>query len=83
MTLQSSSILEQSRRVEVGVFEVGMAVSLSLSSIKFLFFSFCVIVLVGLVRASRFDELFQPSWALDHFVYEGEELKLKLDNYSG
>lgn len=33
--------------------------------------------------SSKFDELFQPSWALDHFSYEGEILKLKLDNYSG
>ncbi|XP_043718968.1 xyloglucan endotransglucosylase/hydrolase protein 9 [Telopea speciosissima] len=60
-----------------------MAISISPSSIKFLFFSFSVVVLVGLVSASRFDDLFQPNWALDHFIYEGEELKLKLDNYSG
>ncbi|XP_042486626.1 xyloglucan endotransglucosylase/hydrolase protein 9-like [Macadamia integrifolia] len=57
--------------------------SYSSSMITFLFFSFSVIVLVGLVTASKFDELFQPSWALDHFVYQGEQLQLKLDNYSG
>lgn len=34
-------------------------------------------------RASKFDELFQPSWAMDHFVYEGDLLRMKLDNYSG
>lgn len=53
--------------------------------------SMCVVVLVlsvagataGSVRTYRFDELFQPSWALDHFTYEGELLKMKLDNYSG
>ncbi|XP_059661022.1 xyloglucan endotransglucosylase protein 6 [Cornus florida] len=45
-------------------------------------FSFAI-VMVGSVSPSRFDELFQPSWALDHFAYEGELLKMKLDNYSG
>ncbi|WJX49872.1 Xyloglucan endotransglucosylase protein 6 [Trifolium repens] len=38
---------------------------------------------VSLSSSSKFDELFQPSWALDHFVYEGNLLKLKLDNSSG
>lgn len=33
--------------------------------------------------SSKFDQLFQPSWALDHFIHEGESLKLKLDNFSG
>ena len=41
------------------------------------------IVMVGSVSSSKFDELFQPSWALNHFTYEGETLKMKLDNYSG
>ncbi|KAG6738129.1 hypothetical protein POTOM_059688 [Populus tomentosa] len=40
-------------------------------------------LIVGLVSSAKFDELFQPSWALDHFAYEGELLRLKLDNYSG
>lgn len=44
---------------------------------------FVGLALVGLVTSARFDELYQPSWAMDHFVYEGEVLKLKLDNYSG
>ncbi|XP_043688321.1 xyloglucan endotransglucosylase/hydrolase protein 9-like [Telopea speciosissima] len=60
-----------------------MAVSPASSSVKFLLFSVSIVVLVGLVSTSTFDELFQPSWALDHFIYEGEQLKLKLDNYSG
>ncbi|XAR55431.1 Xyloglucan:xyloglucosyl transferase [Bertholletia excelsa] len=42
-----------------------------------------VFVMMGSVSSSKFDELFQPSWALDHFIYEGELLKMKLDNYSG
>ncbi|XP_068667911.1 xyloglucan endotransglucosylase protein 6-like [Aristolochia californica] len=37
----------------------------------------------AVMGSSRFDQLFQPSWALDHVTYEGEVLKLKLDNYSG
>lgn len=46
---------------------------------------FLAFTLVGSVvgRSSRFDDLFQPSWALDHFSYEGELLKMKLDNHSG
>lgn len=42
-----------------------------------------LVALVGSVSSAKFDELFQPSWAMDHFVYEGELLKLKLDNSSG
>lgn len=40
-------------------------------------------LLVGLVSSAKFDELFQPYWASDHFTYEGELLHMKLDNYSG
>lgn len=42
-----------------------------------------LVVTVSSVSSAKFEELFQPSWAMDHFVYEGELLKLKLDNYSG
>lgn len=38
---------------------------------------------VGCANSSRFDELFQPIWALDHFAYEGELVEMKLDSYSG
>ncbi|XP_030544409.1 xyloglucan endotransglucosylase protein 6 [Rhodamnia argentea] len=41
------------------------------------------LALVGLVMSARFEELYQPSWAMDHFAYEGDVLRLKLDNYSG
>ena len=34
-------------------------------------------------NAAKFEELFEPSWALDHVVYDGELLQLKLDNFSG
>lgn len=44
---------------------------------------FVGLLLVGLTASSKFDELFQPGWAMDHFIHEGELLKLKLDNYSG
>ncbi|XP_073004101.1 xyloglucan endotransglucosylase protein 6 [Typha latifolia] len=33
--------------------------------------------------ASKFDDVIQPSWATDHVIYEGDLLKLKLDNFSG
>ncbi|KAI5340402.1 hypothetical protein PRUPE_3G223200 [Prunus persica] len=39
--------------------------------------------LVGLVSSAKFDELFQPTWAFDHFTHEGELLHMKLDNFSG
>ncbi|XP_010267848.1 PREDICTED: xyloglucan endotransglucosylase/hydrolase protein 9 [Nelumbo nucifera] len=60
-----------------------MAVTYPPFSMKFFFFCVSTVLLVGLVSSARFDDLFQPSWALDHFVYEGEQLRLKLDNYSG
>ncbi|CAK7324968.1 unnamed protein product, partial [Dovyalis caffra] len=39
-------------------------------------------LMVGLVGSAKFDELFQPSWAQDHFAHEGELLRMKLDSYS-
>ncbi|GAB2274857.1 Xyloglucan endotransglucosylase protein 6 [Dionaea muscipula] len=49
------------------------------------FLALCLFVMtmVDVVSSAKFDELFTPSWALDHFIYEGDLLKLKLDNYSG
>lgn len=38
---------------------------------------------VGSVSSSKFDEVFQPIWGSDHFTYDGELVKMKLDNYSG
>ncbi|KAL3848941.1 hypothetical protein ACJIZ3_010823 [Penstemon smallii] len=40
-------------------------------------------LVISCVNSSRFDELYQPNWALDHFTYEGELIKMKLDKYSG
>ncbi|KAK1309143.1 Xyloglucan endotransglucosylase/hydrolase protein 9 [Acorus calamus] len=49
-----------------------------------LFYVFITLALASNVSSSKkFDELFQSSWASDHLIYEGELLKLKLDNYSG
>lgn len=55
-----------------------MAVSVTLFLVVFV-----ALVSLGLVSSAKFEELFQPSWAMDHFMYEGELLKLKLDNFSG
>ena len=44
---------------------------------------FVGLVLVGLAASAKFEELYQPAWAFDHFIHEGELVKLKLDNYSG
>ncbi|KAF9589338.1 hypothetical protein IFM89_022674 [Coptis chinensis] len=52
-------------------------------SCKIMLLGFCVFGLVSLVSSANFSELFEPSWALDHVAYDGEQLKLKLDNYSG
>jgi xyloglucan:xyloglucosyl transferase len=50
-----------------------------------LLFSFFVITVMmsSSAESARFDELFQPYWANDHFSYQGDTLKMKLDNYSG
>lgn len=34
-------------------------------------------------HCAEFSEFFYPSWAEDHVMYEGQMLKLKLDNTSG
>ncbi|KAF5948426.1 hypothetical protein HYC85_014383 [Camellia sinensis] len=60
-----------------------MARSLSMSLACVMLAFSVAVVMVGSVESSRFDELFQPRWAMDHFTYEGELLKMKLDNYSG
>ncbi|CAN4103428.1 unnamed protein product [Withania somnifera] len=52
----------------------------SFSSIVLGMFS---LMMVGLVSSSRFEELYQPSWALDHLTTEGEILRMKLDIQSG
>ena len=44
---------------------------------------FSLVMLLGYASSAKFEELYQPGWALDHFVYEGEVLKLKLDQASG
>ncbi|XP_042007756.1 xyloglucan endotransglucosylase/hydrolase protein 9-like [Salvia splendens] len=44
---------------------------------------FAAFALAGLVNSSKFDPLFQPSWAFDHFTSEGEVVHMKLDNHSG
>ncbi|CAM8877159.1 hypothetical protein QQ045_019003 [Rhodiola kirilowii] len=54
-----------------------MAISFSSVILSFL------MMVVSVSSAAKFGELFQPSWAQDHFEYDGELLKLKLDNYSG
>lgn len=54
----------------------------SVSFACFLGFFLCFLM-VGYVESRNFHELFQPSWAFDHFIYEGELLKLRLDNSSG
>lgn len=51
----------------------------------------CVLVAFAMVNncvslstvPSRFDELYQPTWAMDHFVYQGDLIKMRLDNFSG
>lgn len=42
-----------------------------------------LMMVVTSVSSKKFDELFQARWALDHFVYQGDTLKMKLDNFSG
>lgn len=67
------------------VFDLGLIFLSVMAScaMKIFIFCFAFAVLVGLGSSRNFEELFQPSWALDHVMFEGEQLKLKLDNYSG
>ncbi|MCD7469391.1 Xyloglucan endotransglucosylase/hydrolase protein 9 [Datura stramonium] len=53
-----------------------------MASFSWVFFGFSL-MMVGLVSSSRFEELYQPSWALDHLTTEGEILRMKLDHLSG
>ncbi|XP_057792559.1 xyloglucan endotransglucosylase protein 6 [Salvia miltiorrhiza] len=41
--------------------------------------------IAGCAGSSKFDDLFKPSWAFDHFAYDnqGEVVNMKLDNFSG
>ncbi|CAA7394581.1 unnamed protein product [Spirodela intermedia] len=56
---------------------------------KAFFFFFCTPIFFTVVCFSRpasgerFDEIFQPSWAADHLLYDGEVVQLKLDNFTG
>ncbi|GLJ32853.1 hypothetical protein SUGI_0661800 [Cryptomeria japonica] len=47
--------------------------------------SISVVLMVGLEgsHCAEFSDFFYPSWAEDHVMYEGQMLKLKLDNTSG
>ncbi|ONK61249.1 uncharacterized protein A4U43_C08F27750 [Asparagus officinalis] len=54
-----------------------------MAAIKLSLGSFLVLGLLLLANAAKFDELFEPSWALDHVAYDGQLLQLKLDNFSG
>eukprot|EP01018_Ginkgo_biloba_P011728 Gb_04597 [translate_table: standard] len=47
------------------------------------FFILCCVSLVVPSLSAPFNDFFYPSWAVDHVMYEGELLKLKLDNTSG
>lgn len=37
----------------------------------------------SVTSTSKFDELFQPYWAADHFSFDGDAVNMKLDNFSG
>lgn len=50
---------------------------------KLLLTTFTFFTFASLISASKFGDLFEPSWALDHIVYDGDLLHLKLDNFSG
>ncbi|XP_010522666.1 PREDICTED: xyloglucan endotransglucosylase/hydrolase protein 9 [Tarenaya hassleriana] len=41
------------------------------------------LAMCGVVSGAKFEDLYQPSWATDHVVYEGDVIGLRLDNFSG
>ncbi|KAK4784785.1 hypothetical protein SAY86_019153 [Trapa natans] len=57
--------------------------AMAVSTMGAVFGLFVGLVVAGSVSSTKFEELFQPSWAADHHVHEGDVLKLKLDYYSG
>ncbi|CAI0550389.1 unnamed protein product [Linum tenue] len=81
MTCRCPPLPRKPTNKELAPFLVTMAVSVFRMTLLMGFFM--GFVMVGLVTSAKFDELFQPSWAFDHLIYEGEQLKLKLDNASG
>ncbi|KAF5741464.1 Xyloglucan endotransglucosylase/hydrolase protein 9 precursor [Tripterygium wilfordii] len=60
-----------------------MAVPVFRMSVFVVGFFVGLVLVVGFASSVNFDELYQPSWASDHFLYEGELIKLKLDQSSG
>ncbi|GKD78399.1 xyloglucan endotransglucosylase/hydrolase protein 9-like protein [Tanacetum coccineum] len=54
---------------------------MSSSSMFFLAFALCVSACAN--ASPKFDKLFQPYWAADHFTFDGDAVNMKLDNYSG
>ncbi|KAJ9562855.1 hypothetical protein OSB04_008015 [Centaurea solstitialis] len=55
---------------------------MAFSSLSKLLLSLCV-VSVCVCSAARFDELFHPYWASDHFNFQGQTVNMKLDKFSG
>ncbi|KAJ7975346.1 Xyloglucan endotransglucosylase/hydrolase [Quillaja saponaria] len=53
------------------------------TSLEFMAFCLSSALLLNLVICANFTELFQPYWAPDHIVTEGDLTKLTLDNVSG
>jgi len=54
-----------------------------LSIMKRCFFFVLPLCVCPVSNCAEFNDIFEPSWANDHVMYEGELLKLKLDNISG
>ncbi|KAI7747673.1 hypothetical protein M8C21_002777 [Ambrosia artemisiifolia] len=47
-------------------------------------FLLCFAFSVSYVTATaKFDQMFQPYWAPDHFSFDGDAVNMKLDNFSG
>ncbi|KVH95959.1 Beta-glucanase [Cynara cardunculus var. scolymus] len=54
------------------------------SSSSFLFTTlFLSLYVCSVISTAKFDQLFQPYWAADHFSFDGEAVNMKLDNFSG
>ncbi|KAK1422904.1 hypothetical protein QVD17_18193 [Tagetes erecta] len=58
--------------------------TLMASSSSFIFFTFFFSLCIYSVHATaKFDDLFHPYWAPDHFTFDGDAVNMKLDNFSG
>lgn len=58
--------------------------SMTMTMILVLFIlAMLLLLFVHAVNSANFSEVFQPNWAPDHIVIQGDQISLSLDNTTG